>query len=109
MNVAVEIFEIFAAMSDHRSRERGQCFRRNLDWAGNEKLVVWKHEENVERRTRLRKGYRAAGANVQCRVQMAILFLDEADVAAALDPALLYFGDIVVVQTQAHVLLDIVR
>ena len=39
---------------------------------------------------------------------MAILFLDEADVTAALDPALLYFGDIVVVQTQAHVFFDIV-
>ena len=45
---------------------------------------------------------------VQCRVQMGILFLDKTDVAAALDPALLYFGDIVVAQTQAHVLLDIV-
>jgi hypothetical protein len=39
---------------------------------------------------------------------VGILFLDEADVAAALDPTLPYFGDIVVAQTQAHVLLDIV-
>src|SRR6266850_225676 len=55
MNITVKIFKIFAAMSDHRSRERGQRFRRNFDRTGCEKLVVWKHEENVQRRTLLRK------------------------------------------------------
>src|SRR4051812_32043731 len=51
MNVAVEIFEIFAAMADHRSRKSRHRFRRNFDRAGSEKLVVWKHEANVERPT----------------------------------------------------------
>ena len=87
MNVAVKISKIFAAMSDHRSRERGQCLRRNLDWSGSEKLVVRSHAQML-----------IAGR----------LFSNETDVAAALDPTLPYFGDIVVAQTQAHVLLDIV-
>src|SRR5437899_6564144 len=109
MNITVKVFKIFAAMSDHRSRERGQRFRRNFDRTGCKKLVVWKHEENVQHRTllrKLRRGRRPT-SNAECRWR-AILFLDEADVTAALDPALLYFGDIVVVQTQAHVFFDIV-
>jgi len=53
--------------------------------------------------------YDAAGAQRPMQsADVGILFLDEADVAAALDPTLPYFGDIVVAQTQAHVLLDIV-
>src|SRR5438270_9261280 len=59
MNVAVKVFKIFAAMSDHRARERGQRFCGNFDRARGEKLVVRKHEENVQRRT----------PNVQSRMQ----------------------------------------
>jgi hypothetical protein len=43
MNRAVEIFKIFAAMSDHGTRKRGQRFCRNFDRTGNEKLVVGNH------------------------------------------------------------------
>jgi len=88
MNIAVEIFKVLAAMSDHWPRKRGHRFGRHLDWARNEKLIVWKHAQTLVARRR---------------------FSNETDVAAALDPALLYFGDIVVMQTQAHVLFDIVR
>jgi len=88
MNITVKILKIFAAMSDHRPRERGQRFRRNFDWTGCEKLVVRSHAQTLIARC---------------------LFSNKTDVAAALDPALLYFGDIVVMQTEAHVLFDIVR
>jgi len=88
MNITVKILKIFAAMSDHRSRERGQRLRGNLNWPRNEKLVVRSHAKTL----------------IACR-----LFSNETDVTAALDPTLPYFGDIVVAQTQAHVLLDIVR
>src|SRR5260370_6062910 len=47
MNRAVKILKIFAAMSDHRSREGSHCFGGNLNRAGSEKLVVRSHEENV--------------------------------------------------------------
>ena len=87
MNVAVKIFKIFAAVSDHRSRERGQCLWRNFDRPRDEKLVVRSHAQTLIARR---------------------LFSNETDVTAALDPALPYFGDIVVAQTQAHVLFDIV-
>ena len=87
MNITVKIFKIFAAMSDHRSRERGQRFRRNFDRTGCEKLVVRSHTQTL-----IARG----------------LFSNETDVTAALDPSLPYFGDIVVAQTQTHVLLDIV-
>jgi hypothetical protein len=54
--------------------------------------------------------------NVQRRIQSVgtpssralPLILDEADVAAALDPALLYLGDIVVAQTQTHIFFNVV-
>ena len=44
-------------MADHRPRECGHRFFRDLDRAGGEKLIVGLHEENVERPTRLRKCY----------------------------------------------------
>ena len=56
MNCAIKIFERFAAMPDHRTGKRGHCFLRNFDRAGNEKLVVGLHGENVQR----------AALNVQC-------------------------------------------
>ena len=87
MNVAVKILKIVAAVSDHRSRERGHRFRRNLDRAGNEKLVVRRHAQTLIARR---------------------LFSNETDVAAALDTAFLHLGQIVVAQTQAHVFFDIV-
>ena len=48
MNGAVKILKIFAAMSDHGTREGGHGFGGNLDRAGNEELVVWDH--GVEKR-----------------------------------------------------------
>ena len=51
MNLAVEIFESLAAMANHGTRKSGERFRRNLDRAGNEKLVVRSHEANVQRST----------------------------------------------------------
>ena len=103
MNVAVKISKIFAAMSDHRSRKRGHRLRRDLDRAGNEKLIVRLHPENVERPT----------LNVQCRNQkanMSILTVsfDEADVAAAFDARDFYFRKVVGFGGQAHILLDVV-
>ncbi len=38
MNRGVELFEIAAAMADHRLAESLEGFRRNLDGAGNEEL-----------------------------------------------------------------------
>ena len=43
MNVAVKIFKRFAAMADHGPREGLERFRRDLDRAGGEKLVVRDH------------------------------------------------------------------
>jgi len=43
MNRPVERAEIFAPMSDHRSRESSPRFRGDFDWAGNEELIVWSH------------------------------------------------------------------
>ena len=40
VNVAIEIFEGFAAMPDHRAGKGGERFFRNFDWTGDEKLVV---------------------------------------------------------------------
>src|SRR5207248_9601116 len=62
VNVAIKIPKVFPAMSNHRSRESGHRFRRDLNRTGDEELVVWKHEENVQRSTRLRKRYGAGGA-----------------------------------------------
>ena len=87
MNIAVKILKIFATVTNHRPRKRGHRLSRYLDWARNEKLIVWKHAQTL----------------IADR-----LFSNETDVAAALDAALLYFGGIVVMQTQAHVLFDIV-
>src|SRR5947208_10086997 len=87
MNVAVKSLKIVAAMSDHRSRERGHRLRINFDWSRREKLVLRSHRQTLIARR---------------------LFSNETDVAAALDAALLYLGDIVVTQIQAHVLFDIV-
>ena len=86
MNVAVKIFKIFAAVSDHRSRERGQCLWRNFDRPRDEKLVVRSHAQTLTARR---------------------LFSNETDVTAALNPALLYFGNVVVAHAQTHVFFDI--
>ena len=43
MDLAVESFESVAAVADHRPRESGHGFLRNLDRAGREELVVWNH------------------------------------------------------------------
>ena len=45
MDLAVEILEILAAMADHRPGKSGERFCRNLDRAGNEKLIVRNHEQ----------------------------------------------------------------
>jgi len=53
MNLAVEIFEIVAAMTDHGMRESGERLFRNFDRTGGEKLVVWEHRKtfNAQRPT----------------------------------------------------------
>src|SRR5437870_2290199 len=43
MDLAVKIFEGFAAMTDHGARESGHGFFGDFDWTGNEKLVVRDH------------------------------------------------------------------
>src|ERR1700719_3335156 len=68
MNVAIEIFKILAAMSDHRPRKRRQCFRRNFNRTGYEELIVWDHQANVQCRTRLRNAAARQAPNVQCRM-----------------------------------------
>jgi hypothetical protein len=55
MNIAVKIFEIFTAVSDHWPRKRRQGFPRNFNRSGREKLIVRLHQANVQRLTRLRK------------------------------------------------------
>ena len=93
MYLAVEIFEILAAMSDHRPRERGHRFRRNFDWAGSEKLIVRNHEAIIRR-------FR--------RFSQIFLLFEEADVAAAFDVA---FTDVLQVfrfRAQTHVFFDVV-
>ena len=67
MSIAVEVFESVAAVADHRTREGGERFFRNFDGAGNEELVVWDHEANVQRSTRLRKATAWQAFNVQRR------------------------------------------
>ncbi len=51
MDFAVKIFEVVAAVADHRLRECGQRFFRNFNGAGNEELVVRNHEANVQHST----------------------------------------------------------
>src|SRR2546423_3708328 len=100
MNLAVKILKIVATMTDHWSRERGHCFYGNFYRSRSEKLVVTLHQENVERRTRLRNRYGVAGRrtpNPQLEDSVAkesasptrtgsdnSVSFDEADVAAAL-------------------------
>src|SRR5215472_4883768 len=49
MNLAVKISEIFAAMSNQRTRKRRPGFFGNFNGTGNEKLVVRMHGSNVRR------------------------------------------------------------
>ena len=67
MNLAVKIFESFAAMADHRTGKGGQRFFRNFDRAGNEKLVVWNHGANVQRSTLQRPTFECADAERDVR------------------------------------------
>jgi YVTN family beta-propeller protein len=67
MDLAVEIFEGLAAMTDHRPRECRHRFFRDLDRAGSEKFVVRLHEVNVQRRT----------PNVQCLTEPVELLKQE--------------------------------
>ena len=50
MNRTVKTFKIIAAMTNHRPRERRPSFFGNLHRAGDEKLIVWLHQTNVEHR-----------------------------------------------------------
>src|SRR5207249_7111744 len=43
MNLAVKIFEVFAAMANQRTRKRGPGCFGNFNWTWNEKLVVRMH------------------------------------------------------------------
>src|SRR5437588_12497814 len=103
MNLAVKIFKIFAAMADHRSREGGQRFSGNFDWAGSEKLVVNLHQENVERPT----------SNVQCRNrkrQLSTLRVgfDEADVATAFETRNFDFHQLFGLGGESEIFLEVV-
>ena len=51
MNLAVEIFEIVAPMADHGMREGSERLLGDFNRAGNKKLVVREHEENVQHST----------------------------------------------------------
>src|SRR6266446_5920994 len=48
MNLAVKILEIFAAMSNQRTRKRRPGFFGNFNWTGNEKLVVRMHDQTSD-------------------------------------------------------------
>ncbi|MFZ1221217.1 MAG: hypothetical protein WAO00_18150, partial [Chthoniobacterales bacterium] len=63
-------------MADHRPGKGGHGFRRDLDRARDEELIVG-HGENVQRPTRLRKA--------TARQARLLLLPDEADVAAAFE------------------------
>ena len=99
MNVAVKVLKIFAAMSDHGLRKGSQRFRRNLDWAGDEKLVVRNHTKrstfNAKRSTSNAEDSRDARIHERLEqngISPALSFVpDEADVAAAFDPCLFHF------------------
>ena len=68
MNLSIETFKGFAAVTDHGARKSGQGFRRNLDRTRNKKLIVRDHAGNVERPTRLRKATAWEASNVQYRM-----------------------------------------
>src|SRR5436309_13241927 len=71
MNGAIEGAKIFASMADHRPRKGGPGFGGDFHRAGDEKLVVWKHWENVERPILLRKATADRLPNVQHRMSEA--------------------------------------
>src|SRR5947207_5598631 len=114
MNVAVKIFKIFAAMSDHGPGKRRHGFGGNLDRAGGEKLVVGLHQENVERSTRLRKATARQAPNVQCRIRHSAagdgghyssVALDETDVTAAFETGGLDFRYVISLGIETQILL----
>lgn len=45
MDFAVKAFKSFSAMPDHGAGKSGKRFRRDLDRAGDEKLIVLMHEQ----------------------------------------------------------------
>jgi hypothetical protein len=40
MDAGVKVFEILAAVANHRARKRRPCFRGHLNRTGNEELIV---------------------------------------------------------------------
>jgi hypothetical protein len=101
-------------MPNHWPRKRGKRFRGDFDRARNEELIVRLHEVIVRRfRTlppiflKIRRclTFAAEAGGLDPSVAVA---LDKTDVAAAFDTRFLHLRDIVVAQTQAHVLFDIV-
>ena len=93
MDLAVEIFEIFAPMSNHRPREGSHCFRGNFDWPWSEKLVVGNHEAIIRR-------FR--------RFSQIFLLLEKTDIPAAFDVAFADIAEIFRLRAQTHVLFDVV-
>ena len=79
MNLAVELFECFAAVPDHRPRESGQGLLRDLDRAGCEKLVVWNHRENVQRPTPPSQRFGAAGVQRSARWGLYLVVRDSVE------------------------------
>ena len=93
MDIAIQVFERVAAMSNHRARKRGHGFGGNFDRARCEKFVVLLHE-GIIRRFR--------------RFAQTFLFLDEADIAAAFKPGGFDFFDIFGGRAQAQVFFEVV-
>ena len=68
VNVAVEVFERFAAMADHGAREGGHGFLGDFDGAGSEELVVWnalKQKRPTFNAQRPTLEFRTAGLSIQ--------------------------------------------
>src|SRR5215831_14484131 len=65
MNLAVKISEIFAAMSNQRTRKRRPGFFGNFDGTGNEKLVVRMHEQTSDIRPASAKATARQASNIQ--------------------------------------------
>jgi hypothetical protein len=131
MNRAVEIFKIFAAMSDHGTRKRGQRFCRNFDRTGNEKLVVRNHRSKRPTSNPPSQGYGVAGVQPAfaglrrgrrpTSIQVCArrksdatervpprLFFDEGNVAAAFDVADPDILELLGFRGQTQVFFDIV-
>jgi YVTN family beta-propeller protein len=100
MNGAVEIFEVFAAMPNQRTRKCGPRFLRNFNGTGNEKFVVRSHSERstvnaqhstLKNRRRLDRDSIEMYASRVCRSFVLCALLAGAIMACAEAPGYLVF------------------